>query len=83
MADWHDMEARRSLKRLLGRTTPVFGKDKARRAAFEDHAERHFPRLFRAYHALYGGNYDFFWHLEALLRETAKAMPAHAGSHRP
>jgi amylosucrase len=73
MADWNDSEAARSLGRLLPRALALFAADSLPAAAFERRATAHFPRLFRAFHALYSGHYDFFWHLEQLLLAGAQA----------
>jgi amylosucrase len=74
-------EAARSLQRLL----PRLREHSAARspggdwAAFEARLRQHFPRLFGLLLRLYGGHYDFFYHLERLLAMAARmalARPA-------
>ncbi len=74
MADWHDTEAARTLGRILPRALSALEGDDSRLAAFRTRAEAHFGRLFRAYHGLYGGAYDFHWHLEGLLTAAAESF---------
>jgi amylosucrase len=72
---WVARQAESSLKRLLPRIEARF-KDRAGPEEWERYAgrlARHFPRLFGRLHALYGGHYDFFYHLEDILA-TATAM---------
>ncbi|TLN05472.1 amylosucrase, partial [bacterium] len=72
--------AARSLERLLPRL-----KDRYRRFArsqpqawrsFLARLDQHFPRLFHLLLPLYGGQYDFFYHLETLLDALADAWIA-------
>jgi hypothetical protein len=42
-------------------------------AAFDRRVQTHFPKLFGLLVTLYGGHYDFFYHLEALLTSAAQA----------
>jgi amylosucrase len=74
VAAWHDIEAARTLKRLLPRAVAAAEMPAARAKAFGMRAEHHFGRLFRAYIALYGGLYDVHWHLEALLTDAARSF---------
>ena len=41
-------------------------------AAFKARLDRHFPRLFRLLVSLYGTHYDFYYHLEGILRMAAR-----------
>jgi amylosucrase/maltose alpha-D-glucosyltransferase/alpha-amylase len=62
-------ETRSSLKRLLPRIEPRF-QDRTDPVDWEAYLARlksHFPRLFERLFALYGGEYDFFYHLESIL----------------
>ena len=69
-----DREARRSLDRILPRLRGCFaGADPADWEPFETRLEANFPRLFGLLRQLYGGQYDFFYHLESIL-ETAARM---------
>ena len=38
-----------------------------------ERTEKQFPALFDRLHALYGGHYDFFYHLEEIIFEALKA----------
>lgn len=67
--------ATKTLDRLLPRITPHLGKDSK---AFLARLHQHFPRAFRLLHALYGDQYDFFYHLEQILLSCA-----HAHATRP
>jgi amylosucrase len=72
---WLEEHAASSLKRLLPRISARFeGETEAARwDAYLGRVERHFPRLFRRLHQLYGHHYDFFYHLESILA-TATEM---------
>ncbi len=74
MAEWHEVEAKRTLERILPRALAAMGRKSARSAAFERRARAHFPRLFGAYINLYGAHYDFHWHIEALLTAAARSF---------
>ncbi|HKL78199.1 MAG TPA: alpha-amylase family glycosyl hydrolase, partial [Gammaproteobacteria bacterium] len=39
---------------------------------FKERLDRHFPRLFRLLHGLYGSQYDFFYHLEVILASATE-----------
>lgn len=67
--EWVRRESETSLRRLLPRLEARFqGKtDPAEWEGYIDRLRRHFPRLFERLHALYGGHYDFFYHLENML----------------
>jgi glycosidase len=70
-------EAAASLEKLLPRLESAFAEqiaaDPQAWLAFKQRLEEHFPALFRLYHHLYAARYDFFYHLEALLSELARA----------
>jgi amylosucrase len=68
-----ELEAQRSLLRLLPRLEETFAKQAGPEAwaAFERRLKENFPRLFRLLVQLHGGRYDFFWHLEQLLTLAA------------
>ncbi len=69
---WMDSQARLSLERLRPRVQAALGADEDW-PAFNRRLEAHFPRLFRLLHELYGGQYDFFYHLEQTLMAAAGA----------
>lgn len=75
MADtpWTQIAAQQTIDRLMPRLKPLLADD-AQAALFEDRLRRHFPRAFVHLHALYGGLYDFFWHLEQILTTTARCF---------
>jgi glycosidase len=64
-------EAQRSLQRLLPRVLPELA-GSPDRDVFISRLDAHFPRLFGLLHSVYGGHYDFFYHLEAILRHAAQ-----------
>lgn len=72
-----DLEAYRSLSRLLPRLeitlADAITTDPSAWQTLLLHLQRHFPALFKLYHSLYGNRYDFFFHLEDLLRYIAEA----------
>jgi glycosidase len=77
---WLENEAKRSLARLFPRLNEHFA-DQAGSQAWAEFTRRlevNFTRLFRLYYILYGGQYDFFYHLEDLLNSLA-----HAAMYRP
>jgi amylosucrase len=77
--DWHVTESVRTIARLWPRLHAAFPAGaEARRDAFEARLARHLPRLLAAFHGLYGWRYDFFWHLEQLLRTAAASAAARA-----
>ncbi len=69
--EWLERQARRSLERLRSRLEARFSSlvesRPAEWSAFKDRLTKHFMRLFRLLLHLYGGQYDFFYHLEELL----------------
>jgi len=68
-SDWLEEAAGSSLRRLLPRLEAHYRAkaDPGEWEVFVDRLEQHFPRLFRLLHGLYGSQYDFFYHLEAIL----------------
>ncbi|MGB1129674.1 MAG: alpha-amylase family glycosyl hydrolase [Haloferula sp.] len=71
-------ESRLSLHRLLPRLRKSFPTDVegAEWAAFEDRLEQHFPVLFDLLWQVYGPSYDFFFHVEQILRTCAESWLA-------
>ncbi|GAA5480833.1 amylosucrase [Haloferula sargassicola] len=71
-------ESRLSLNRLLPRLRKSFPDDieTAEWYAFEDRLERHFPVLFDLLWRVYGPSYDFFFHVEQILRTCAESWLA-------
>lgn len=69
--DW-DKEASLTLERLLPRLEPALPAG-AEREEFVARLKQHFPRVFRLLVDLYGGRYDFFYHLEQILLTAARA----------
>ncbi|MEZ5366062.1 MAG: alpha-amylase family protein [Bryobacterales bacterium] len=74
-AAWMAQETQSSLKRLLPRIEARFQDktDPVEWEAYMGRLKRHFPRLFDRLFALYGTEYDFFYHLESILA-TATEM---------
>ncbi|CAA9552889.1 MAG: GH13_4 / GH13_16 / GH13 / GH13_36 / GH13_ 17 / GH13_31 / GH13_29 / GH13_40 / GH13_23 / GH13 _30 / GH13_18 / GH13_35 / GH13_21 / GH13_20 / GH13_2 [uncultured Thermomicrobiales bacterium] len=72
-----DRRAARSLERLLPRLRDGFAAERASDpvgwAAFEVRLERHFGALFEPLVAVYGAEYDFFYHLERTLVLAARS----------
>jgi amylosucrase len=68
---WLERQAQVTLDRLLPRLNERFQSVAEEQAlGWEDYCRRleeNFPRLFRLLYALYGQQYDFFYHLEELL----------------
>jgi amylosucrase/maltose alpha-D-glucosyltransferase/alpha-amylase len=78
---WHQQQAVASLGRLLPRLEARFASliDADEWEGFVQRLRKHFPRLFRGMHQLYGTQYDFFYHLESILASAAEywiARPA-------
>ncbi|MFL5733626.1 MAG: alpha-amylase family glycosyl hydrolase, partial [Chloroflexia bacterium] len=63
-----------TLARLLPRleVQQFAGADRVQWAAFETRLRAHFPNLFELLLHLYGGQYDFYYHLEAILATAAR-----------
>ncbi|MGD8319280.1 MAG: amylosucrase [Gemmatimonadota bacterium] len=79
--DWIQEHSASSLARLLPRMEARFAgeTDPAEWEAYVDRLRRHFPRLFGRLHALYGGQYDFFYHLESILASATEMWLARPG----
>lgn len=69
-------EAHRSLQRLVPRIEPRLPEDPAAQQSFLNRLDAHFPAVFKLLHALYGDRYDFFYHLEQILRTVAECYAA-------
>lgn len=67
---WLQKQAQISLDRLLPRIAEELDPD--RLSVFEARLREHFPRLFGLLVELYGAQYDFFYHLEQILRAAAR-----------
>jgi amylosucrase len=65
--------AGRSLERLLPRIEPMFEGAPEAWEPFERRLRAEWPRLFELLLHLYGSQYDFFFHLEELLRALARS----------
>jgi amylosucrase len=72
--DIADRQADITRARLRPRIEAVFapGAPAGEWAAFEVRLGRYFPRLFRLLMALYGSQYDFYYHLEQILSMAAR-----------
>lgn len=77
---WVREQAARSLQRLWPRLATTLGNEATAQpaawSAFHDRLEREWPRLFGLLHRLYGSEYDFFYHLEAILLTAARSWLA-------
>ena len=71
---WWQEHAESSLRRLLPRIEARFAgeTEPAEWEAYLGRLRRHFPRLFRRLHELYGEQYDFFYHLESILNSATE-----------
>ena len=69
------LETTRSLNRLLPNIEARFAGQMAPAEwdAFAERLQRHFPDLFRLLLGLYGGRYDFFYHLEQTVALAAQS----------
>ena len=69
------LETTRSLNRLLPNIEDRFARRMAPGEwdAFAERLHRHFPDLFRLLLGLYGGRYDFFYHLEQTVALAAQS----------
>ena len=72
---WFDEHAEASLRRLLPRIEARFAEavGTPEWEGYVGRLRRHFSRLFSRLHELYGQQYDFFYHLEAIVT-SATAM---------
>ncbi len=75
--EWLTQEAQRSLTRLLPRLKLIIT-DPHTQQVFITRLENHFPRVFQLLHALYGHQYDFFYHLEQILEAAARSYAERA-----
>ncbi|MBI1354595.1 MAG: amylosucrase [Acidobacteria bacterium] len=75
---WMAQETTASLRRLLPRIEQRFrGQvEPVEWDAYVERLKRHFPRLFERLFQLYGREYDFFYHLEAVLATATEAWIA-------
>ncbi len=71
---WLAEQAERSLRRLMPRLEQRFREtvEAGEWQAYIDRIDRHFPRLFKQLYRLYGGYYDFFFHLESILASATE-----------
>ncbi len=67
--EWLEEHSAASLRRLLPRIEARFRAQtsEVEWGAYVDRLQRHFPRLFSHLYALYGKQYDFFYHMENIL----------------
>src|SRR5918912_2843488 len=67
-------QTQKSLARILPRLEAQFASETgtAEWRAFRARLEANFPNLFRLLLRLYGGQYDFFYHLESILAMAAR-----------
>jgi len=72
---WLAHETASSLRRLLPRIEQRFRSqvEPVEWEAYVERLKRHFPRLFDRLFALYGQEYDFFYHLENMLATATRA----------
>src|SRR6476619_2277524 len=77
-AEWLRQQAAVSLARLWPRLDAVFGEQTSpeQREVCEARLRREWERLFGLLIALYGDNYDFFYHLEQLLLAAGRSWLA-------
>jgi amylosucrase len=63
-----------TLERVLPRLQAQFESriDADAWSGYEERLRRHFDRLFRSLHYLYGREYDFFYHVEAILASATR-----------
>ncbi|NJN15198.1 MAG: amylosucrase [Oscillochloris sp.] len=84
--EWIREHAIRSLERLLPPLRVIMAgvvkDDPNGWQVFERRLWAEWPRLFRLLHQLYGTNYDFFYHLGAILATTAHAWAGRPGQLR-
>ncbi len=78
---WLEEHSAESLRRLLPRIEARYrdSTDPVEWESYTNRLRRHFPPLFACLHALYGTEYDFFFHLEGVLASATEmwlARPA-------
>lgn len=76
-----DLSLRRLSPRLAGYWESAGVSEKLRHE-FEVRLQEHWPQLFSLLHELYGGRYDFFYHLEQILLTAARAWAERSDSLR-
>lgn len=64
-----------SYQRLIGRIEPLLA-GAPDRELYLARLQTHFPDVFRLLYQIYGDQYDFFWHLEQILRTTVETFLA-------
>jgi amylosucrase/maltose alpha-D-glucosyltransferase/alpha-amylase len=71
---WLRRESAASLRRILPEIEADFRPrvEPAEWDAFRARLERHFPRLFACFYAIYKDEYDFFFYLEGVLRSATQ-----------
>jgi hypothetical protein len=72
-------QAQLSLERLLPRLKDCFAGDASAWEPFRERLQANFETLFDLLLHLYGGQYDFFYHLESILETAARAWLARPG----
>ena len=81
--DWLTQQAHQTLSRLLPRLEAIFAdtddEDDDQRHFFT-RLQREFPRLFGLLYQLYGQQYDFFYHVEQILRTAAESYQQRSDS---
>lgn len=74
---WNIKHSTRSLSRILPNVAQHYSVEIADQQdewqTFTTRLEKHFPRLFHLLHHLYGQKYDFFFHLDDLVRLMAES----------
>ncbi len=73
--EWFERQAHLTLKRLMPHITRVIVAP-TELQVFEDRLQAHFPRAFRLLYALYGDQYDFFYHVKQILASAAEMYVA-------
>jgi len=75
-----ERETTRTFNRILPRVkesaADLISTDPKSWHEFRARLEKHFPTLFNLYLQLYGGHYDFFFHLEDLIKSLVRAWAA-------
>ncbi|MGD8795663.1 MAG: alpha-amylase family protein, partial [Thiohalophilus sp.] len=81
---WLKRESSTTLARLLPRLEAGFQDqvDSAEWQGYQERLKRHFPQLFEKLYALYGAHYDFFYHLENILKSTTRMWLERPGELR-
>lgn len=77
--DQTEQQAEITLSRLMPRLEAQFATETAQWSVFKARLTRHFGHLFRALLPLYGGQFDFYYHMEELLAMSARMWAARPG----